>query len=103
MWSARGYEIAVADNDDPSALAQAFAGLEGAFVMFPHLRPGTRLSGSEGVIAALRASLLQAGRSAQRPRNPACSTSSGCSALRGSWKRRPRMLRHVKPVSFQAI
>jgi NAD(P)H dehydrogenase (quinone) len=35
MWSARGCEIAVADNDDPSALAQAFAGLEGAFVMFP--------------------------------------------------------------------
>jgi uncharacterized protein YbjT (DUF2867 family) len=35
QWRGRGAEIAVADTDDPNALASAFEGTEGVFLMVP--------------------------------------------------------------------
>jgi uncharacterized protein YbjT (DUF2867 family) len=35
QWKDRGAEVAVADGDDPNALASAFAGAEGVFIMVP--------------------------------------------------------------------
>ena len=43
----RGAEIAIADFDDPNALASAFEGMDGVFVMAPaELCAGSRLSGN---------------------------------------------------------
>ena len=60
-WSARGCEIAIADSRDSAALAEAFAGVEGAFVMLPPIfDPAPGFPEASEMIAALRSSLLKA-------------------------------------------
>ena len=46
-WGDRGAEIAVADVDDPNALASAFEGTDGVFLMIPpNFAPAPGLSGN---------------------------------------------------------
>jgi uncharacterized protein YbjT (DUF2867 family) len=60
-WSARGCEIASADSRDSAALAEAFTGVEGAFVMLPPIfDPAPGFPEASEMIAALRSSLLKA-------------------------------------------
>jgi uncharacterized protein YbjT (DUF2867 family) len=60
-WSSRGCDIAVAESTDGAALARALAGVEGAFVMLPPIfDPAPGFPEAKQMIAALRASLLQA-------------------------------------------
>jgi uncharacterized protein YbjT (DUF2867 family) len=60
-WSARGCEIAIADSRDSAALAETFAGVEGAFVMLPPIfDPAPGFPEASEMIAALRSSLLKA-------------------------------------------
>ncbi len=61
VWSSRGCDIAVAESSDAEALTQAFIGTEGAFVMLPPIfDPTPGFPEAKGMIAALRAALLQA-------------------------------------------
>lgn len=60
-WQERGCDIALADMSDADALARAFAGAEGAFVLLPPVfdpSPGFPESGA--VIAVVREALLAA-------------------------------------------
>jgi len=60
-WTSRGCEMAIASSDDSASLSRAFAGIEGAFVMLPAIfDPAPGFPEARGMIAALRASLLQA-------------------------------------------
>jgi uncharacterized protein YbjT (DUF2867 family) len=61
VWSSQGYDVAVAESADPTALTQAFAGVEGAFVMLPPVfDPSPGFPEAKEMIAALRTSLQQA-------------------------------------------
>jgi NAD(P)H dehydrogenase (quinone) len=60
-WAARGVELAVADYNDPDALATAFRDAEGVFVMIPpNFAPSPDLRESRATIAAVRSALEQA-------------------------------------------
>jgi NAD(P)H dehydrogenase (quinone) len=60
-WRERGAEIAVADYDDPIALAAAFAGAEGVFVMVPpNFAPTPGFLETRKTLAAIREALLKA-------------------------------------------
>jgi uncharacterized protein YbjT (DUF2867 family) len=60
-WLRRGCEIALADSGDAAALAQAFADVEGAFVMLPPVfDPSPGFAEARAMIAALHAALAQA-------------------------------------------
>ncbi|MEA2771686.1 MAG: hypothetical protein QOD93_4648 [Acetobacteraceae bacterium] len=61
VWSSRGCDVAIAETSDAAALARAFAGVEGAFVMLPsNFDPSPGFPEAKALIAALRTSLLQA-------------------------------------------
>jgi uncharacterized protein YbjT (DUF2867 family) len=60
-WAARGCDVAVADLDDPAALADALSGVEGAFVMMPPIfDPTPGFSDAKAMIATLREALAKA-------------------------------------------
>ncbi|MDY0746913.1 NAD(P)H-binding protein [Paucibacter sp. R3-3] len=60
-WRARGCEVALADIGDATALAQAFRGCEGVFLLLPPtFDPSPDFSEAAGTIAAMRAALLEA-------------------------------------------
>jgi NAD(P)H dehydrogenase (quinone) len=57
----RGAEIAIADYDDPKALASAFSGVEGVFVMVPpNFAPTPGFVETRRTLAALHAALSEA-------------------------------------------
>jgi uncharacterized protein YbjT (DUF2867 family) len=61
VWSSRGCDVAIAESTDTAALAAAFAGVEGVFVMLPSIfDPTPGFPEAKEMIAALRTSLLQA-------------------------------------------
>jgi uncharacterized protein YbjT (DUF2867 family) len=61
VWSSQGYDVAIAESTDPTALTQAFAGVEGAFVMLPPVfDPSPGFPEAKEMIAAMRTSLQQA-------------------------------------------
>jgi uncharacterized protein YbjT (DUF2867 family) len=61
VWSLRGCEIAVAKSSNAGELTQAFAGVEGAFVMLPPIfDPIPGFPEARAMIAALRTALMQA-------------------------------------------
>jgi uncharacterized protein YbjT (DUF2867 family) len=61
VWSSQGCDVAVAESADPTALTQAFAGVEGAFVMLPPVfDPSPGFPEAKEMIGALRTSLQQA-------------------------------------------
>lgn len=70
-WAARGCDVAVADMADPNALASAFAGVAGAFVLIPPMfDPAPGYPEVKSVIAAL----VEAIRRAQPPKLVCLST-----------------------------
>ena len=61
VWKTRGCEIFVADVSDPSALTQAFEGVEGVFVMLPPIfDPTPGFPEAQKAITALHGSLRSA-------------------------------------------
>jgi NAD(P)H dehydrogenase (quinone) len=57
-WMKRGCEVAIASTTDADALASAFAGVEGAFVMLPPLfDPSPGFPEAREMVAALRGAL----------------------------------------------
>ncbi len=64
-WSERGCEVAIADLDDPAALAAAFTNTVGAFVMMPPLfDPTPGYPEAKAMIATLHEALTRAAASA---------------------------------------
>jgi NAD(P)H dehydrogenase (quinone) len=60
-WRARGAEIAVADSYDPNALASAFEGTDGVFLMVPpDFAPAPGFPETLRILASYRAALSQA-------------------------------------------
>lgn len=60
-WAARGCQTALADMADAAALARAFSGCEGVFVLLPpQFDPSPGFPESRAAIAALRSALHQA-------------------------------------------
>jgi uncharacterized protein YbjT (DUF2867 family) len=60
-WRDRGAEIAVADVDDPNALASAFEGADGVFVMIPpNFAPAPGFPETRKTLASYRAALAKA-------------------------------------------
>jgi uncharacterized protein YbjT (DUF2867 family) len=60
-WRDRGAETAIADVDDPNALASAFAGTDGVFVMVPpNFAPAPGFPETHKTLAAYHAALAKA-------------------------------------------
>ena len=60
-WKKRGAEIAVADFDDPNALASAFEGADGVFLMVPpNFAPASDFPETRKILAAYHAALAKA-------------------------------------------
>src|SRR5271154_628032 len=60
-WRDRGTEIAVADVDDPNALASAFEGTDGVFLMVPpNFAPASRFPEVRKTLASYHAALAKA-------------------------------------------
>jgi uncharacterized protein YbjT (DUF2867 family) len=76
-WKSRGCEIAFADMNDAAALASAFAGTEGVFILPPsEFDPAPGFAEARRVIAAIVAALRQA-----RPNKVVCLSTIGADAL----------------------
>jgi uncharacterized protein YbjT (DUF2867 family) len=61
QWRDRGAEIAVADVDDPTALASAFEGTDGVFLMIPpNFAPAPGLPEIRRTLASYRAAIARA-------------------------------------------
>lgn len=75
-WAARGCEIALAEMNDPAALAAAFAGAEGVFVLLPsNFDPSPDFSETRKTLSALRTALAAA-----RPARIVCLSTIGAQA-----------------------
>ncbi len=75
-WAARGCEVAVADIGDRAALAAAFAGAEGAFVLLPpNFDPAPGFAEVRAILTALRPAL-----EAARPARVVCLSTIGAQA-----------------------
>lgn len=60
-WADRGCEIAVAEMDDAQALAEAFRGMDGVFILLPpNFDPDPEFSVPRKIIAAVHDALLDA-------------------------------------------
>src|SRR5271156_4968742 len=60
-WRDQGAEIAIADVDDPDALASAFAGTDGVFLMVPpNFAPAPGFPETRKTLASYRAALAKA-------------------------------------------
>jgi NAD(P)H dehydrogenase (quinone) len=62
-WAARGAEMAVAELNDPEALARAFAGAKGAYVLVPPQNASTSVLADnakvvDAIVAAAKASMI---------------------------------------------
>jgi uncharacterized protein YbjT (DUF2867 family) len=76
VWRARGCDIAIADMDDAAALARAFQGVEGVFVLLPpHFDPSPGFPEARAMIIALQTALLSA-----RPEKVVCLSTIGAQA-----------------------
>jgi uncharacterized protein YbjT (DUF2867 family) len=79
-WAARGCELALADIADPEALARAFTGTQGVFVLLPPVfDPAPGFPESLAAIGALKTALAQA-----RPERVVCLSSVGAQAQQPS-------------------
>lgn len=75
-WAGAGCEVALAGMDDAQALARAFAGSDGVFVLLPpNFDPSPGFPESRRIIAALRAAL-----EAAQPRKVVCLSTIGAQA-----------------------
>ena len=77
-WAARGCEVAVADISNMAALARAFTGVEGVFVLIPPLfDPAPGFPEVRAIIVALKSAL-----EAARPPKLVCLSTIGAQATR---------------------
>ena len=61
QWRDRGAEVAIADVDDPNALASAFAGTDGVFLMIPpNFAPAPGFPETRKTLASYHAALSKA-------------------------------------------
>jgi uncharacterized protein YbjT (DUF2867 family) len=75
-WAQQGCEVALSEMDDADALARAFAGAKGVFILLPpHFDPSAGFPESRRIIAALRAALESA-----RPEKVVCLSTIGAQA-----------------------
>jgi uncharacterized protein YbjT (DUF2867 family) len=75
-WESRGCNVAVADVADPVALAEAFRGTQGVFILLPPtFDPTPGFPEARAVIAALRAAIESA-----RPERVVCLSTIGAQA-----------------------
>jgi NAD(P)H dehydrogenase (quinone) len=78
-WKDRGAEIAVADYDDPNALASAFEGADGVFLMLPpNNAPAPGFPHTHKSLASYHAALSKA-----RPKKSVCLSSIGAEQTSG--------------------
>jgi uncharacterized protein YbjT (DUF2867 family) len=76
VWEARGCELALAEMTDARALAEAFAGADGVFVLIPPtFDPTLGFPETRAVIAALKSALEEA-----KPANVVCLSTIGAQA-----------------------
>ena len=75
-WAARGCEVAVAEVDDPQAMAEAFAGVTGVFIMLPsNFDPSPGFPETRRVVENIRQALACA-----RPGKVVCLSTIGAQA-----------------------
>jgi uncharacterized protein YbjT (DUF2867 family) len=75
-WVERGCDLAIAEMSDASALARAFAGADGVFVLIPPIfDPSAGFTEAGAVISAVRDALAEA-----RPARTACLSTVGAQA-----------------------
>jgi NAD(P)H dehydrogenase (quinone) len=75
-WVERGCDLAIAEMNDASALARAFAGADGVFVLIPpNFDPSPGFAEAAAVISAVREALSQA-----RPARIVCLSTVGAQA-----------------------
>jgi NAD(P)H dehydrogenase (quinone) len=75
-WVERGCDLAIAEMSDASALARAFAGADGVFVLIPpNFDPSPGFTEAVAVISAVREALFQA-----RPARIVCLSTVGAQA-----------------------
>lgn len=75
-WAARGCELAIANIDDAAALAAAFRGADGVFVLLPSsFDPAPGFPEVRAIVAALRSALAAA-----RPAKVVCLSTIGAQA-----------------------
>jgi uncharacterized protein YbjT (DUF2867 family) len=76
IWASRGCEVAIAEMTDADALAKAFAGTEGVFILPPsEFDPSPGFPEAQGVIAAVVAAVAHA-----KPRKIVCLSTIGAQA-----------------------
>jgi uncharacterized protein YbjT (DUF2867 family) len=76
VWGDRGCDVAVADVADPAALAEAFRGTQGVFLLLPPtFDPSPGFPEARAVIAAVRAAIESA-----RPERVVCLSTIGAQA-----------------------
>jgi NAD(P)H dehydrogenase (quinone) len=76
VWEERGCEVAVAEMNDPAALAQAFRGTSGVFILLPpQFDPSPGFPESRAMIAGLRAAVENAA-----PQRVVCLSTIGAQA-----------------------
>jgi NAD(P)H dehydrogenase (quinone) len=80
VWARRGCEIVIANMEDSNALAAAFEGATGVFILPPsEFDPSPDFSEARAVIAAVQAAL-----EAARPSNVVCLSTVGAQAKRSN-------------------
>jgi uncharacterized protein YbjT (DUF2867 family) len=78
VWTDRGCEVAVAKTEDPDALAKAFVGVEGVFVMLPSsFDPSPGFDEARALIESLRTALEHT-----NPAKVVCLSTIGADATR---------------------
>jgi uncharacterized protein YbjT (DUF2867 family) len=96
-WKNRGCEVAFADMNDPAALASAFAGTEGVFILPPsEFDPEPGFPEAKRVIEAITAALRQA-----LPGKVVCLSTIGADALQENLLTQRTLLEHA--LSFVGI
>ena len=86
VWAEEGCEVVQADMSDAAALASAFAGMDGVFILLPPVfDPSPGFTESRATVAALRSALEQA-----RPGRVVCLSTIGAQA------RQPNLLQQLQ-------
>jgi uncharacterized protein YbjT (DUF2867 family) len=89
-WVERGCDLAIAEMSDASALARAFAGADGVFVLIPPIfDPSPGFTEAGGVICAVRDALAEVG-----PARTVCLSTVGAQATQPNLLSQLAMMEH---------
>jgi uncharacterized protein YbjT (DUF2867 family) len=100
-WAQRGCEVAIADVDDRDAMARAFSGVEGVFVMMPsNFDPSPGFPETRQVVENIRLALAAA-----RPGKVVCLSTIGAQAIQPNLLNQLQLLEQAltnlqTPVTF---